>query len=367
MPVEIQVEKELGLSGKDDIERYGVEEFNRLCRESVFRYVADWREMSDRMAYWVDMDHPYRTLDNSYIESVWWALKELRDKDLLYEGYKVGPHCPRDQTSLSSPRWPWATSSTPTRSSTRASTPRCRWPTRRTPTCSPGPRTPWTLISNAAVAVNPDVDYAVAEVDGEAGGERLILAQELLEKVLGEMDYRVLSTVKGRELEGRPYRRVFDEVSVGTDGDPENLWTVVLGDYVTTTEGTGLVQIAPAFGEDDASSGRSYDLPTIHPVRPDGTFDEWSGRFAGKFVKDADSMVVDDLREQWPALPRGGLRARLPPLLALRHAAPLLRQEGLVCPHDAPPRRAARGERGDRTGSPNTSSGAASGTGSGTT
>ncbi len=298
LPVEIQVEKELGLSGKADIERYGVEEFNRLCRESVFRYVADWREMSDRMAYWVDMDHPYETLDNSYIESVWWALKELRDKDLLYEGYKVGPHCPRDQTSLSSHEVALGYQQYPdpvVDPSLYAKMPLAdeegtyllAWTTQ-----------PWTLIPNAAVTVNPDVDYAVAEVDGAAGKERLILAEDLLEKVLGETGYRVLSTVKGRELEGRRYRRVFDEVRVGTDGDPENLWTVVLGEYVTTTEGTGVVQISPAFGEDDASSGRKYDLPTIHPVRPDGTFDEGSGRFAGKFVKETDAMVIEDLRER---------------------------------------------------------------------
>ena len=294
LPVEIQVEKELGLAGKGDIEEYGVEEFNRLCRESVFRFVDDWKRMSARMGFWVDMDHPYRTLDDSYIESVWWALKTLREKDLLYEGYKVSPHCPRDQTSLSSAEVALGYQQYPdpvVDPSLYAKMPLAdeegtyllAWTTQ-----------PWTLVPNAAVTVHPDVDYATAEVDGE----RLIIASEALERVLKDGDYRVVSTVKGRELEGRGYRRVFDDVPVNGLGNRENLWTVVLGDYVTTTEGTGVVQISPAFGETDASSARKYDLPTIHPVKPDGTFDEHSGRFAGRFVKDTDAMVIESLRER---------------------------------------------------------------------
>jgi isoleucyl-tRNA synthetase len=294
LPVEIQVERELGFSGKGDIERYGIEEFNRLCRESVFRFVDDWQKMSERMAFWVDMEQPYRTLDNSYIESVWWALKELHARDLLYEGYKVSAHCPRDQTSLSSAEVALGYQQYPEPVvdpslyakmplADEADTYLLAWTTQ-----------PWTLIPNAAVTVHPDVDYAVAEVDGE----RLIVARELLEKVFGATDYGVLATLKGRELEGRPYRRVFDEVPVGENGNRDNLWTVLLGEYVTTTEGTGVVQISPAFGEDDASTGRKYDLPTIHPVQPDGTFDERSGRFAGRFVKETDAMVIESLRER---------------------------------------------------------------------
>jgi isoleucyl-tRNA synthetase len=291
LPVEIGVERELGLDGKADIERYGVERFNRLCRESVFRYVGDWQRMSERLGFWVDMEDPYRTLDDSYVASVWWALKTLYDKDLLYEGFKVSPHCPRDQTSLSSAEValgyqqypdPVVDPSVYVRLPLRGeeNTSLLVWTT-----------TPWTLISNTAVAANPGVDYATVRV----GEERLILARDLLEKVLGETDYEVLETSKGTALEGLRYRRPFDYVPVE---ETENLWTVVVDGYVTTTEGTGLVHTAPAYGEDDARLGRKYGLPTIHPVRPDGTFDERVGPFAGQFVKDADAGLTEELGEK---------------------------------------------------------------------
>ncbi|CAN5907079.1 isoleucine--tRNA ligase [soil metagenome] len=287
LPVELEVEKELGLSGKNDIEGYGVENFNRLCRESVFRYVGEWRNMSDRMGFWADMDNAYWTLDNTYIESVWWALKQLYDRDLLYEGYKVTAHCPRDQTSLSSAEVamgyedvvdPSVYVKLPLEEDPETSL--LIWTT-----------TPWTLISNTAVAAAPNVDYATVQIEDE----RLILARDLLDKVLGEGGYEVLSISEGRELEGKKYQRPFDYVPVE---EAENLFTVVLGDYVTTTEGTGLVHTAPAYGEDDARTGRRYDLPTLHPVRSDGTFDERVGSFAGQFVKDADPGLVEELREK---------------------------------------------------------------------
>ncbi len=287
LPVELEVEKELGLSGKNDIEEYGVEEFNRLCRESVFRYVDEWRRMSDRMGFWADMDNAYWTLDNTYIESVWWALKELHDNDLLYEGYKVTAHCPRDQTSLSSAEVamgyedvidPSVYVKLPLVDAPGTSL--LVWTT-----------TPWTLISNTAVAAAPNVEYATVK----SNGERLILARELLDKVLGEGNYEVQAVTTGRNLEGRKYRRPFDYVPVE---ESANLFTVVLGDYVTTTEGTGLVHTAPAYGEDDARTGRRYGLPTIHPVKPDGAFDGRIGPFAGQFVKDADPGLVDELREK---------------------------------------------------------------------
>jgi isoleucyl-tRNA synthetase len=294
LPVEIQVEKELGLDGKADIERYGVEEFNRLCRESVFRYVEDWKKTSERLGFWIDMDNPYWTLENSYIESVWWALKELHDKDLLYEGYKVSAHCPRDQTSLSSAEVALGYQQYPDPVEDPSVYVRLPLTDEENTSLLVWTTTPWTLISNAAVAVGPEVEYATVEVDGE----RVILAEELLEKVLGEEDYRVLSTTKGRDLEGKRYRRPFDYVPVERAEGNDNLWTVVLGDYVTTTEGTGLVHTAPAYGEDDARTGRRYGLPTIHPVRPDGTFDGRVGPFARQFVKDADPGLVEELREK---------------------------------------------------------------------
>ena len=285
LPVELQVEKELGLSGKNDVEHYGIEEFNRLCRESVFRYVEEWREMSARLGFWVDMDGAYWTLNNAYIESVWWALKSLYEKDLLYEGYKVTAHCPRDQTSLSSAEVAMGYETVTDPSVyvklplvSEENTSLLIWTT-----------TPWTLVSNTAVAANPQVEYATVEVDGE----RLILARDLLPQALGEGDHKVLETRKGSELEGLKYQRAFDYVPVE---ETPNLFSVVLGDYVTTTEGTGLVHTAPAYGEDDARTGRRYDLPTIHPVRPDGTFDERVEPFTGVFVKDADQGLLDELR-----------------------------------------------------------------------
>jgi isoleucyl-tRNA synthetase len=270
-----------------------MEEFNRLCRESVFRYVEDWRRMSERLGFWVDMDDPYWTLDNPYIESVWWALKSLYDKDLLYEGYKVSAHCPRDQTSLSSAEVALGYQQYPD----PVVDPSVYV---RMPLAPPGgvntslliwTTTPWTLVSNAAVAVHPEVDYTTIQVDGE----RLVIATELLEKVLGDDDYEVLATCKGSELEGLKYRRPFEYVPVE---ETDNLWTVVLGESVTTTEGTGLVHTAPAYGEEDARIGRRYGLPTIHPVKPDGTFDERVGPFAGQFVKDADAGLVEELEEK---------------------------------------------------------------------
>ena len=294
LPVEIQVEKELGLEGKADVERYGVEKFNRLCRESVFRYVEDWQKMSERLGFWVDMEDPYRTLDDSYIESVWWALKTLYEKDLLYEGFRVSPHCPRDQTSLSSAEVALGYQQYPDPVADPSVYARLPLLDEENTSLLVWTTTPWTLVSNAAVAAGPDVQYATVEVDDE----RVILAEELLEKVLGEKDYQVLSRTTGRDLEGRRYRRPFDYVPVERAEGYENLWTVVLGDYVTTTEGTGLVHTAPAYGEDDARTGRRYGLPTIHPVRPDGTFDERVGPFAREFVKDADPGLVEELREK---------------------------------------------------------------------
>jgi isoleucyl-tRNA synthetase len=294
LPVEIQVEKELGLDGKADVERYGVEEFNRLCRESVFRFVEEWQKVSERLGFWVDMEDPYRTLDDSYIESVWWALKTLYEKDLLYEGFKVSPHCPRDQTSLSSAEVALGYQQYPDPVADPSVYVRLPLLDEENTSLLVWTTTPWTLVSNAAVAVGPEVQYATVEVDGE----RVILAEELLEKVLGESDYEVLSRTTGRNLEGSRYRRPFDYVPVERAEDYENLWTVVLGDYVTTTEGTGLVHTAPAYGEDDARTGRRYGLPTIHPVRPDGTFDERVGPFAREFVKDADPGLVEELREK---------------------------------------------------------------------
>ncbi|CAN5264980.1 isoleucine--tRNA ligase [soil metagenome] len=287
LPVELEVEKELGLSGKDEIEGYGVEEFNNLCRDSVFRYVGEWRRMSDRLGFWANMDDAYWTLENSYMESVWWSLKRLYENDLLYEGYKVTAHCPRDQTSLSSAEVAMGYEDITDPSVY------VRLPLEDAPETSllVWTTTPWTLVSNTAVAAHPGIEYATVQ----ANGERLILARDLLDTVLGEGEYEVLDTHTGDDLAGKKYRRPFDYLSVE---DSESLFTVVLGEHVTTAEGTGLVHTAPAYGEDDARMGRLYGLPTLHPVKSDGTFDERVGEFTGQFVKDADPGLTEELREK---------------------------------------------------------------------
>ncbi|HZC19758.1 MAG TPA: isoleucine--tRNA ligase, partial [Rubrobacteraceae bacterium] len=216
-----------------------------------------------------------------------WALRELYDRDLLYEGYKITAHCPRDQTSLSSAEVAMGYE-TVTDPSIYVELPLVDEPDTNLLVWT---TTPWTLVSNTAVAANPEVEYATVRMDGE----KLILARELLDKVLGEGKHEVISAQKGRDLEGLKYRRPFDYVPVE---ETKNLFTVVLGEYVTTTEGTGLVHTAPAYGEDDARTGRRYGLPTLHPVKPDGTFDERVGPFAGLFVKEADPSLIEELREK---------------------------------------------------------------------
>jgi isoleucyl-tRNA synthetase len=284
LPVEIQVEKQLGLTSKADIEAYGIAEFNERCRASVFEFLEDWTALTERMGYWVDLDDAYRTLDASYVESVWWSLKEIWNKGLLYEGHKVVPYCPRCGTALSSHELalgyqdvvdPSVYVRFPLRD---GSAELLAWTT-----------TPWTLVSNAAVAVDPDLTYVRAQADGFVA----ILAEALVERVLGE-GTEILERFPGRELEGLAYEPPFpylDAAAYGARGH-----TVLLGDFVTADDGTGIVHTAIAFGEDDFRLGAQYGLDVVNPVRPDGTYDERIADYAGRFVKDADADLVEDLR-----------------------------------------------------------------------
>jgi isoleucyl-tRNA synthetase len=282
LPVELEVEKELGISSKQEIEEYGIAEFNQRCRDSVFEYVDEWNRLTERIGFWIDLDDPYVTLENSYIESVWWSLAQLWEKGLLYEGHKVVPYCPRCGTALSSHEVasgyqdvqdPSIYVRFPLLDSDGESL--LVWTT-----------TPWTLPGNEAVAVAPDVTYARARFEGEV----LILAEPLVEKVLGE-DVEILDRIPGRELAGRRYE---GPVLALSDREPGG-FPVIAGDFVTTEDGTGLVHIAPAFGEDDyavAAENGIFD-PTDHgslynPVRPDGSFDDRVTGFGGRFVKDAE-------------------------------------------------------------------------------
>ncbi len=293
LPVELAVEAELGFTSKDDIERYGIAEFNARCRAKVQSHVADWNRLTERIGFWIDLDDAYRTLDDEYIESVWWALKEIHAKGLLFERLKVVPYCTRDGTTLSSHelgqpgayrdvedpsvyvRFPVRE---PAGRAASAGDSLLVWTT-----------TPWTLVSNAAVAVDPDLTY----VRARTGGEVLILAEALVERVLGQ-GAEILGRFPGRELEGVPYEPPFPFIPAEAYGDRAH--TVLIADFVTATDGTGLVHTAIAFGEDDFRLGQQYGLAAVNPVRLDGTYDERIGPYAGRWVKAADPDLVEDLR-----------------------------------------------------------------------
>jgi isoleucyl-tRNA synthetase len=299
LPVELEIERELGLSTKADIEVYGIEKFNARCRESVFRYVEDWNELTVRIGFWIDLDDPYVTLTNEYIESVWWALRRIWDDGRLYEDHKVVPYCPRCGTALSSHEVALGYKDVEDLAVY------VKLPVRSVPPGDERPETalregdqllvwtttPWTLISNAAVAVGPDIEYA--RVRPASSDEVLVVAAPLVERVLGE-DAEVEARFPGSALVGTAYEPPFPYIS---DYGPLG-HTVVEGDFVTTTEGTGLVHTAIAFGEDDFRLGEQLGIKLQNPVRPDGTFDDRVTDFAGRSVKDADREIVEALRER---------------------------------------------------------------------
>ncbi|WP_276319685.1 isoleucine--tRNA ligase [Nocardioides iriomotensis] len=284
LPVELAVEKELGFSGKGDIEAYGVAEFNAKCRESVLRHVDAFEEMSDRMGFWVDNEDPYVTMTPGYVQSVWWALKQIFDKGLLVEDYRVAPYCPRCGTGLSDHELAQGYE-TVTDPSVYVRFPLTSGPWAGKAALLVWTTTPWTLVSNTAVAVNPDVDYVVAS----NGEESLVVAEPLLAQVLGE-GWTVEATLPATEMERWTYQRPFELVEF-----PEAAHIVVLADYVTTEDGTGLVHQSPAFGEDDLKVCKAYDLPVVVPVRPDGHFEDDIDLVGGQFFKHADTDLVADL------------------------------------------------------------------------
>jgi isoleucyl-tRNA synthetase len=279
LPVELEIEKELGFTTKDDIERYGVAEFNAKCRESVLRYIDEWDELTERIGFWVDTDDAYYTLSNEYVESVWWSLKEVWKKGLLTEGYKVVPYCPRCGTALSSHEVASGYKDIVDPSVY------VRFPLRDEPGVSllGWTTTPWTLLSNAALAVKADVTYVRARV----GDEVLIVAEPLAERVLGE-GADVEARLTGSELEGLGYEPPFPYIAdYGERGH-----SVLLADFVTTDDGTGVVHTAVAFGEDDFRLGEEYGLKVQNPVLPNGSFDDRMGEFAGRGVREAAGDIV---------------------------------------------------------------------------
>ena len=282
LPVELEIEKKLGISGKPQIEEYGVEEFVTQCKDSVFSYVEMWREMSERLGYWVDMDNPYVTYHNDYIESVWWALKQMWDKDLIYKGHKVMPYCPRCGTTLSSHEV--AQGYKDVKDSSAYVKFKLKgedkyilvWTT-----------TPWTLPSNVALAVNKAYDYV--EVLHEE--QNIILSRSLLNKLNGE--YEVIAEFKGEALLGKEYEQMFK-----FETPEEKAFYIVHGDFVTLTDGTGIVHIAPAYGDDDNQLGKKYNLPMINLVDGEGKFVPEVTPWAGIFVKKADEKIIAYLKEE---------------------------------------------------------------------
>ena len=288
LPVELEVEKELGLDGKEQIEQYGVIPFIQKCKESVWKYKGEWEVMSDRMGFWADMDNPYITYDNDYIESEWWALKAIYEKGLLYKGHKIVPYCPRCGTALSSHEVAQGYKEVKETSATV----RFRVPDEENTYFLAWTTTPWTLPSNVSLCVNPDVTYAYVRVDGK---ETLIMAKDLIETVLEGHDTEIIKEVVGRELEYKHYEPLFECTRKAAGG--KDAFYVMVDDYVTTTDGTGIVHNAPAFGEDDYRVCKKYDLPFVQMVDSKG---EMCGGtpWDGVFVKKADPMVLKDLDER---------------------------------------------------------------------
>ena len=281
LPVEIEVEKKLGLKDKQDVEKYGINKFIEECKKSVFKYENAWVENTKRIGFWVDMDNPYITLENDYIESVWWSLKQAWDKKLLYRGHKVVPYCPRCGTALSAHEISQGYKTVKEPSIFVKFKIKdedayfLAWTT-----------TPWTLISNVALAVHPDELYVKVRYNNQI----LILAEERANVLLKGQNFEILDGYKGKELEGKEYEPLFDYAEADKKG-----WYIVLADFVTMEDGTGIVHIAPAFGEDDYQVGRKYDLPVVQLVKMDGTFPDTVEKWKGQFVKDADPKIIEYL------------------------------------------------------------------------
>ena len=293
LPVELEVEKMLGINGKPQIEEYGVEPFIKKCKESVWKYKDEWEQMSERVGFWADMEHPYVTYDNSYIESEWWALKTMWEKGMLYKGHKIVPYCPRCGTSLSSHEVAQGYKNVKETSvfvrfavAGEKDTYFAAWTT-----------TPWTLPSNVGLCVNPKEEYVLLSVphdlDGTERETRYYMAG-VLANTLFE-NFTILARKTGTEMVGMKYEPLFPYAAKAVEESKLVAFRVCADDYVTMNDGTGIVHIAPAFGEDDARVGRAFKLPFVQLVLEDGTLPPETEEFAGLFVKDADSLLVKKL------------------------------------------------------------------------
>ncbi len=345
LPVELGIEEKLGFSSKTDIEEYGIGEFNRLCRENVLANIDSWNKLTERIGFWVDLDHPYITLHNSYIETCWWLIKQLWERGLVYQGYRVTPHCPRCGTSLSSHevalgyqddthdpsifiRFRLSKRIQPEQA--RTAVEKMGWDFNKTewteeiPAFLAWTTTPWTLTANAALAVNPHETYALVKARSPEGlSERLILAKALLDKVLGSDNWEVLEEFSGEDLAGIFYDRLFEpkkENIVARDIDLEN--RVIHADFVSMEDGTGIVHIAPAYGQDDYDLGQLWSLPVIHTVDLEGNMMPSGKRWEGQFVKEADIAILEDLKARGLLHHRGIIKHTYP--FCWRCSTPLL-------------------------------------------
>ena len=289
LPVELEVEKMLGLDGKEQIEQYGLEPFIEHCKESVWKYKGMWEKFSNTVGFWADMEHPYVTYHNSFIESEWWALKEIWNKGLLYKGFKIVPYCPRCGTPLSSHEVAQGYKDVKERSAI------AKFPVKGEDAyILAWTTTPWTLPSNVALCVNPDETYV--KVKMKEDGTVYYMAQALCDTVLGEGTYDVLETFAGKDLEYKEYEPLFDYAVATCEKQHKKAFYIVCDNYVTLTDGTGVVHIAPAFGEDDSKVGRKYDLPFVQLVDGKGEMTKETP-WAGMFCKKADPEVLKALRE----------------------------------------------------------------------
>jgi isoleucyl-tRNA synthetase len=346
LPAELEVERELGFKSKADIESFGIEEFNRRCRENVFTYLKEWEALTERIAFWLDLSDAYITCTNNYMESCWWAVKQLWDRDLVYQDYRVTPHCPRCGTSLSDHEvalgyqedtpdpsvWikfrltPASEQKLGQKVPGEAPTYLLAWTT-----------TPWTLPGNTALAVDPEADYALVEVAGRQGPERLILAEGLVGLSL-EGGYKLVARLEGRELAGLHYQPLYDQREWGVDGlgfnqegrlvslareeTVEKAYAVITADFVSLSEGTGIVHMAPAFGDEDFEAGKAEGLLFVQPVDLRGQMTAPGAPFDGLFVKDADEPVLNDLEERGLLLRRETIQHTYP--FCWRCGTPLL-------------------------------------------
>lgn len=288
LPVEIEVEKELGIKTKDEIVKYGIEKFNQACKTSVFTYVKDWNELTRRIGYWINLDDAYVTCTNEYIESVWWSLKKFFDEGYIYKGFKIQPYCTRCETPLSSHELSLGYEDVKDPSiyvaikvKGQEETYFLVWTT-----------TPWTLISNVALAVNPDTNYVKVRLFDQYNKPYYLILAEARLSVLPS-NYEIVGKYSGKDLFGWEYERLFDYIPVDKKG-----FYVVTGDFVTTEDGSGIVHIAPAFGEDDYQIGKTYDLPFINPVDKSGCFNESVSDFKFMNVKEADPHIIQNLKSR---------------------------------------------------------------------